>query len=131
MIQLAALDSMEGWQDFRRVSNDDSTQATRQASKAEHASLHLHGVRHHHDASDTSVTKDDASLIEEAAASEFAQSDTGTFYIKAASTPEIAPAVEILHSRWGTVSLVSIASPRPWRIERPPQNSAALQTALT
>lgn len=116
-----ALDSMEGWQDFRRVSHDDSTRASRQADHATHASLHRHGVRHHHDAADISVVKDDLSRLEATAASEFAQSDAGAVYIKAALTPQIAPAVEIFRSRWEQAPSPSISSPRPWRIERPPQ----------
>jgi hypothetical protein len=130
-IQLVALDSMEGWQDFRRVSHDDSTRLSRQANEAEHASLHRHGVRHHHDAADSSVIRDDASLIEETAASGFVQSDAGALYIKTALTPDIAPAVEIFRSRWVMATLPTIASPRPWRIERPPQHASAPVTSHT
>jgi len=129
-VHLVALDSMEGWQDFRRVSHDDSTRASRHSSETEHASQHRHGVRHHHDAADSSVMRDEASLVEETAASGFAQSDAGSLYIKAALTPDIAPAVEIFRSRWVTAALPSIARPRPWRIERPPQESPALATSL-
>lgn len=130
-MQWVAQDSMEGWQDFRRASNDDSTRASRQANEANHASLHRQGLRHHHEATDSSVVKDESSRVEEAAASGFAQSDAGGLYIKAALTPRIAPAVEIFRSRWATASLASITSPRPWRIERPPQDLRAIAKALT
>lgn len=122
-LQVAVLDPMAKWQDFRRVSQDDSTRSSRQASDAKHALLHQHGARHHHDAADTSVVKDAAALIEEAVATEFAQTDAGAVCIKAAQTPDIAPAMEIFRNRWVTAALPSIPSPRPWRIERPPQMS--------
>lgn len=128
---LTATDPMEGWQDFRQVSHDDSTPASRRASEAEHASMHREGGRHHHDAADPGVVRDDASLAEETAASEFAQSDAGAVYIKAALTPEVAPAVEIYRSMWVTLSLPSIPGPCPWRIERPPQVSRAPGAMLT
>jgi len=114
---------MLGWHDFRRVSQDDSTRATRQAVEAEHAFLHQHGMRHHHNAGDSSVVKDDAALVEEGATSELAQFDAGTVYIKAALTPDIASAVEIFRSQWITPLRPSITSPRIRRIERPPQGS--------
>lgn len=126
-----ALDSMEGWQDFRRLSHDDSTRLTRAAGEFGHASLHRHGTRHHHDAADASVVKDDLSRLEETAASAFAQSDAGAVYIKAALTPQIAPAVEIFRSRWVAAALPSITSPRPWRIERPPQFPQVRVATLT
>ena len=122
---LMATDPMEGWQDFRQVSHDDSTRASRQASEAEHASMHLEGERHHHDAAEPGLVRDEASVAEETAASEFAQSDAGGVYIKAALTPEVAPAIEIYRSMWVTLSLSSISGPCPWRIERPPQVSRA------
>ena len=124
-VLLMATDPMEGWQDFRQVSHDDSTRASRQASEAEHASMHLEGERHHHDAAEPGLVRDEASVAEETAASEFAQSDAGGVYIKAALTPEVAPAIEIYRSMWVTLSLSSISGPCPWRIERPPQVSRA------
>lgn len=130
-ILLIATDPMEGWQDFRQVSHDDSTRASRQASEAEHTSMHLEGERHHHDAAEPGVVRDDASLAEETAASEFAQSDAGAVYIKAALTPEVAPAVEIYRSMWVTLSLPSVPGPCPWRIERPPQVFRAPGAMLT
>ena len=129
--QSTALDPMAKWQDFRRVSQDDSTRSSRQASEAQHALLHQHNARHHHEAADTSVVKDDVSLVEEAVATDFAQTDAGTVCIKAARTADIAPAVEIFRSRWMTASLPSVPNPRPWRIERPPQVSRVLGTLLT
>ena len=120
-----ATDPMEGWKDFRQVSHDDSTSASRHAGEAVHASMHREGGRHHHDAADQGVIKDEASLAEETAASEFAQSDAGAVYIKAALAPEVAPAVEIYRRMWVTLSRPSVPCPCPWRIERPPQVSRA------
>ncbi len=121
-----ALDSMEGWQDFRRVSPDDSTRASRAVHAAMHTSLHSHGVRHHHDAADTSVVKDEATRLEESAATELAPSDVAGVYIKAALIPQIAPAVELSRRKWRTAAPSLVGSPPPWRIERPPQTVDAL-----
>jgi len=121
--QSVVRDPLAGWQDFRGLPHRHSTHLGEDADPLVHASLHKHHLRHHHASADPSVVTDDASRIEESLANEAPQVSEGFVCIEADGAAKIAPAVEISRAAWQTSSQPSIASPCPWRIERPPQLS--------
>lgn len=124
---IAPLDPMAGWLDFRRVQHDHLVEAGSPA--ATHAQMHAQGSRHHHERSDASVVKQELAGLDDGPTADGAQASAAFLFIPAPTGARIAPATEAFGAAWRSAASRSVGNPFPWRIERPPQTIRPSVTA--
>lgn len=117
LLQSNAVDSMAGWQDFRRAHFGPG--ATLHA--AAHAELHASGARHHHDLFDADIVMLESTGSHDGGVAELVVAAAGFIFVPATqiAAPTMLPVAAT--GAWRATPAASFSSADRRRIERPPQ----------
>ena len=118
-VEIAPIDPMAGWMDFRRVQHDHLVEPG--ARPPTHAQMHAHGSRHHHEATDASVQKEEPAGLSDNPSVDGAQASAAFIFLAAPANARLPAASESFGAAWQSAASRRPGVPMPWRIERPPQ----------